>query len=47
MFGVLLGSETARAVEELFPRRWAAWTAACISGIGSAAWLSQSPWPFT
>ncbi|MFE2377524.1 hypothetical protein [Streptomyces sp. NPDC059398] len=47
MFGVLLGSETAKALEELSTRRWAAWTAACISGIGSATWLSQSPWPFT
>ncbi|EGJ73390.1 hypothetical protein STTU_0601 [Streptomyces sp. Tu6071] len=47
MFGVLLGSESAKAVDELPTHRWAAWTAACVSGIGSATWLSQSPWSFT
>lgn len=47
MFGVLLGSESAKAVDELPTHRWAAWTAACVSGIGSATWLSRSPWSFT
>ncbi|MGW3490624.1 hypothetical protein [Streptomyces sp. NPDC001054] len=47
MFGVLLGSESAKAVDELPTHRWAAWTAACVSGIGSATWLSRSPWPYT
>ncbi|WP_176723490.1 hypothetical protein [Streptomyces sp. TverLS-915] len=47
MFGVLLGSESAKAVDELPTHCWAAWTAACVSGIGSATWLSRSLWSFT
>lgn len=47
MWGVLIGSEAARAAKELSGRAWAGWAAACAGGAASATWLLESPLPFT
>ncbi|MFF5106369.1 hypothetical protein [Streptomyces sp. NPDC000134] len=47
VFGVLIGSETARSVEDLSGRAWAAWATAAVCGAASATWLLQNPLPFT
>lgn len=47
MWGVLLGSEAARAARELSGRAWAGWATACAGGAASATWLLDSPLPFT
>lgn len=46
VWGVILGSEAARAARELSGRTWTGWATACTGGAASATWLLDSPLPF-
>ncbi|WP_153812841.1 hypothetical protein [Streptomyces sp. SUK 48] len=45
-FGVILGTEAARAARVLSGKEWAGWATACGSGAASAGWLLATPLPF-
>ncbi|MEV7503659.1 hypothetical protein [Streptomyces sp. NPDC093018] len=45
-FGVILGTEAARAAHVLSGKEWAGWATACGSGAASANWLLATPLPF-